>query len=29
MFGESDYDKRGINDSETCNKAIGISEEKA
>ena len=29
LFGESDYDKRGINDSETCNKAIGISEEKA
>ena len=29
MFGESDYDKRGINDSEICNKIIRISEEKA
>ena len=29
MFGESDYDKRGINDSEIFNITIRISEEKA
>ena len=29
MFGESEYNKLGINYSETCNKAIRISEEKA
>lgn len=28
-FGESDYDKRGVNDSETCNKTINTGEEKA